>query len=349
VADLVILVAAFALILIGAELFTNAIEWFGHKLGLGEGAVGSVLAAIGTALPETTIPIIAILFSGGTADDVGLGAILGAPFMLATLAAGVTGLVVLAARRRRAAGTSLALDRSIVRTDLRAFAVAYALAIGAAFLPIQPTWPKLVVAAVLLGLYALYVRSHLAAESALERESLNPLRMHRFDRNGPPAHEGHSPRLRIVALQVLVGVMAIVIGAVVFVTAVSDVARGLGISEVLLALIVAPIATELPEAANAIVWIRQGKDGLAIGNITGAMVFQASIATITALVFAPEAWTFASGTGLAFASAPIAFASAVAVFGPFLAGRGLGARNLLVGGAFYAAYLVVVAAAISVG
>ena len=68
--DIVILVGAFVVILLGAELFTNGIEWFGRKLELAEGAVGSVLAAVGTALPETMIPIIAIL-SGGPAFDLG--------------------------------------------------------------------------------------------------------------------------------------------------------------------------------------------------------------------------------------------------------------------------------------
>ena len=63
--DGVLLLIAFVVILIGAELFTNGIEWFGHKLQLAEGAVGSVLAAVGTALPETMIPIIAILFGTG--------------------------------------------------------------------------------------------------------------------------------------------------------------------------------------------------------------------------------------------------------------------------------------------
>ncbi|MCU0506086.1 MAG: sodium:calcium antiporter, partial [Chloroflexi bacterium] len=75
-----ILAVSFVLILAGAELFTNGIEWFGHRLNLAEGAVGSVLAAVGTALPETMIPIVAILFSGGAAasNEIGIGAILGA-------------------------------------------------------------------------------------------------------------------------------------------------------------------------------------------------------------------------------------------------------------------------------
>src|SRR5438067_8131002 len=94
--DVLLLVVAFVVILAGAELFTNGIEWFGRKLELAEGAVGSVLAAVGTALPETMIPLIAILF-GGTAesDAVGIGAVLGAPFMLSTLAMFVTGVAVL--------------------------------------------------------------------------------------------------------------------------------------------------------------------------------------------------------------------------------------------------------------
>ena len=48
-------------VLAGALLFTNAVEWIGHRLELGEGAVGSLLAAVGTAMPETLIAIVALL------------------------------------------------------------------------------------------------------------------------------------------------------------------------------------------------------------------------------------------------------------------------------------------------
>ena len=51
--EYLLLILSFAVILTGALLFTNAIEWLGHKLNLGEGAVGSILAAVGTAMPET--------------------------------------------------------------------------------------------------------------------------------------------------------------------------------------------------------------------------------------------------------------------------------------------------------
>jgi len=55
-----LLIFSFAVILAGALLFTNAVEWIGHKLSLGEGAVGSLLAAVGTAMPETLIAVVAL-------------------------------------------------------------------------------------------------------------------------------------------------------------------------------------------------------------------------------------------------------------------------------------------------
>ena len=109
---------------------------------------------------------------------------------------------------------------------------------------------------------------------------------------------------------------------------------------------IAPIATELPEKFNSVIWVRQGKDTLAMGNITGAMVFQSTIPTVVALVFASSAWHIGEGSYTAFASAAIAFLASAAIFIP-LARRGtLRGRNLLIGGAFYLVYLGLVVAVI---
>ena len=191
--DVVFLAVAFAVILAGAELFTNGIEWFGHKLELGEGAIGSVLAAIGTALPETMVPLIAIVFGGGvSASEIGVGAILGAPFMLATLAMFVTGAAVCLMRRRRAAGITLALDSGVVSHDIAYFGLAYSIAIGAAFLPVELEWPRRLVAVALIAIYGRHVWGHLQAEAA-EHEGLEPLRFHKLDRRAPQHPE--PPRL----------------------------------------------------------------------------------------------------------------------------------------------------------
>jgi cation:H+ antiporter len=350
--DLLILLGSFVVILAGAELFTNGIEWFGRKLGLAEGAVGSVLAAVGTALPETMIPIVAILFSAEAhSDEIGVGAILGAPFMLATLAMFVTGAAVLYQARRRSTGDVLQVDTKVLSADMRTFAIAYGIAIGAAvFLPPEPTWPKLLVAGALLVVYAWYVKGHFEADPTIDIEDLAPLRFHRFDAGRTAGVDaGHGPRLRVINLQVIVALGLIIIGAVAFVDAVGHVAASLGVSQVLLALVIAPIATELPEKFNSIIWIRLGKDTLAMGNITGAMVFQSAIPVSVALIFAPEIWVAGPGSYLAFASAGIAFLASAAIFLPMYRSGRLRGRGLLIGGAFYVIYLVIVGVGIANG
>jgi cation:H+ antiporter len=342
--DVALLLVSFAVILAGSELFTNGIEWFGHKLELGEGAIGSVLAAIGTALPETMVPLIAIVFGGGmAASEIGIGAILGAPFMLATLAMFVTGASVLLMRGRRTSGITLAVDPVVVNHDMAYFTVAYVIAIGAAFLPVEFEWPRRFVAVALLALYGRHVWGHLQADAA-EHEGLEPLRFHRLDRRAPqhPAQ----PRLAIVSVQVVFALACIIGGAWAFVDAIRDMTSSPNVNGTLIALLVAPVATELPETLNSVLWVRRGKDTLALGNITGAMVFQSAIPVSIALVFAPALWTVVGG-GVAFGSAAITLVAVAAIFGSAYLRHRLDGRLLLIGGALYFGYLLLVLATLA--
>ena len=354
--DIVLLVAALGLILVGAELFTNGIEWFGHKLQLAEGAVGSVLAAVATAMPETLIPFIAIVgplavgSHPGASAEVGVGAILGAPFMLSTLAMFITGLAVLLVARGGRRSTDLRVNTRVLARDVAFFVGAYAVAVGSAFLPPSVHWPKLVLAAALLVGYGLYVRAHFRDEPGeSDPSALAKLHLTRIDAIGrrelihaeievrameeaPPG----VPRLRIIVAQVILALAAIIVGAQVFVGAVSDLSRTIGLDPRILALVLAPIATELPEKFNSIIWVRAGKDTLAMGNITGAMVFQSCIPTFLGLVFTE--WSFSAQSALSFASAGAAFAATGIIFGTMFVARRLSSWTLLVGGPIYVLY-----------
>ena len=94
---------AMGIILGGAAVFTNGVEWLGRRLGISDGAIGSILAGIATALPETLIPVIAIFFgTSQTEADIGVGAILGAPLMLGALVLPMlAGFLLLLARMRK--------------------------------------------------------------------------------------------------------------------------------------------------------------------------------------------------------------------------------------------------------
>lgn len=362
--DVVLLVASLAVILVAAELFTNGIEWFGHKLNLAEGAVGSVLAAVATAMPETLIPVIAILgpvFSGGPVESshaIGLGAILGAPFMLSTLAMFVTGIAIVVFSRRGRRGTEMRVDVGILGRDVGFFVVGYGIAIGTAFLPASLGWLKWVAAAVLLVLYAIYVRAHFTDEAAeTDPEELNTLHLSRLPGAGPDLDAGprarstleidafagdhsitgHEPSMRLIVIQILLALGLIILGAQVFVGAVEHLSTVIGLDPTILALIIAPIATELPEKFNSVLWVRNGKDTLAMGNITGAMVFQSCIPAVLGLLFTE--WTFTPERLIVFASAGVAFVSTILIFGNMVRSGRLSAWYLLIGGPLYLLYV----------
>jgi cation:H+ antiporter len=355
--DIVLLIASLAIILVAAELFTNGIEWFGHKLNLAEGAVGSVLAAVATAMPETLIPVIAIIgpvLLGGTATEsahaVGVGAILGAPFMLSTLAMFVTGVAIIIYTRRGRRGTGMRVNTTVLGRDVAFFIVGYGVAIGTAFLPQDLEWLKWVAAAFLFVLYAVYVRLHFTdtAEEG-DPEALNRLHLTRVPPMNTPrmleidvlpgAHSvtGGEPRMAIVVGQVVIALALIIIGAQVFVGAVEHLSTVIGLDPTILALIIAPIATELPEKFNSVLWVRNGKDTLAMGNITGAMVFQSCLPTVLGLLF--TTWVFDPESAIHFASAGVAFVSTILIFGGMLLRGRLSAWALIIGGPLYLVYL----------
>ncbi|HEX6474524.1 MAG TPA: sodium:calcium antiporter [Candidatus Limnocylindria bacterium] len=357
--DIVLLIGSLAIILVAAELFTNGIEWFGHRLNLAEGAVGSVLAAVATALPETLIPVIAILgpvlFGGDpeTSHAIGTGAILGAPFMLSTLAMFVTGVAVLAFARSRGRPTDMRVNVQVLGRDILFFVIGYAIAIGTAFVPAELEWVRWVAAAVLLLLYAFYVRLHFRDEpeesDPEELARLHATRLpgmagpHTLDIDILPGEtdsweiDGAVPRMRIIVSQVVLALALIIIGAQVFVGAVEHLSTVIGLDPTILALIIAPIATELPEKFNSVLWVRTGKDTLAMGNITGAMVFQSCLPTVLGLLF--TSWLFTPETAISFLSAGVAFAAVGLIFGTmWLRGR-LSAWTLLIGGPLYLVYV----------
>jgi cation:H+ antiporter len=88
-------------------------------------------------------------------------------------------------------------------------------------------------------------------------------------------------------VQLAIGLAALIFGAKGFIDGVEGVSDLLGISPLLLSLLIVPIATELPEKVNSILWIRRGKDTLAVGNITGAMVFQGTLLPAIGIMLTP--------------------------------------------------------------
>ncbi len=323
--DYLLLFLSLGVILLAAELFTNGIEWLGVRLRLTEGAVGSIFAAVGTALPESLIPLIAFLFGKGVEEEhIGVGAIFGAPFMLSTLAFFISGLVVVLGARGRPGFPNLLVDATVLRRDLFFFAVGYGL--GLVALGVRPFAGRLAIALLLGAWYAWYAFLTLREGKDLEaHEGLRPLF---FQRRAP------KPRLALITAQVLVALGLLIGGAEVFVDMVARIAAAAGVSPFFLSLLIAPVATELPEKFNSIIWLRQRKDTLALGNITGAMTFQGTLLPAAGMLLTD--WKVVPGLWV---PVVLTYASVLLVMAGLSLRKQLSSYSLLAGGLFYLAFL----------
>lgn len=266
--QVVSILLSLGIILMSCELFTNGVEWLGKKLRVGDGVVGSIFSAVGTCLPETFIPVIAILFSPGSENsaDISIGAIIGAPFMLGTLAFFITGLSVIIFRKSRKTGLNMNVNIHIISRDIIFFILMYALGMSAALIGSERAKPA--IALILAVSYVFYI----IATVKQDRVNGNKIETLYFKK-----YVGIKSNKIAILSQIFFSLGGILFGAHLFVQQIGEISRLMKISAFVLSLIIAPVATELPEKFNSILWIRRNKDTLALGNITGAMVFQSCL------------------------------------------------------------------------
>ena len=335
---LVILLAALVVILIGAETFTNALEHLGERLKISEGVTGSIFAAVGTALPETMVPIVAILSTAGTQqvrEEVGVGAILGAPLMLSTLS---LFLLAVFAAHKRGWGDALHPERSGLHRDLSWFLGAFVLGTVAIFVPHDVPLVRGLIGMTLVVMYFVYLLLTIRASSRLVADghatsAEEPLFLVRV-----AGRLGVRANMLTVLAQLALGLTMIVLGAHGFVHGIESLSAAIGVSALVLSLLIIPIATELPEKVNSIIWIRRRKDTLAFGNITGAMVFQGTLLPALGILLTP--WEFRREV---FAGLVLTLVASTYLLLMLRRGH-LKPWHLMFNGCCYLAYLIMVAA-----
>jgi cation:H+ antiporter len=302
-----LLLACAVAIYVACEWFVNAVEWLGVRLQIGPIAVGTVLAAAGTALPESVVTLVAVLFgSPAHGNDIAVGAAMGGPLVVGTVAYGVTGAMLIWRKRRlrvaaseagsaglygaangagrgtadgratdggslalatRESGDDLAgVDTARLGRDQRWFLAIFAVKVGLGLVAfsIKPWLGWL-----FFAVYVLYfVREMRDTGEQASDEGLEPLKLQR--------HRAR-PSTFAVTAQTLITLVVIFGASQLFVQQLEWAGPALGLPSAVVALLLSPIATELPEIMNAIIWVRQGKLQLALANISGAMMIQATV------------------------------------------------------------------------
>ncbi len=335
--EILLLILSLLMILISAEVFTNGVEAFGSRLCLSQAVVGSLLAAIGTALPETILPFVAIFMHGGTAGKhIGVGAILGAPFMLSTLAFFLVGVTAIVSFIRKKRAFELRVELRSMKRDLVFFILMYGAAI---LIPAFVKGGRVFIAVGLVVGYIIYAVITFRGESEciFHADELYMRRFVKFLRNRSSAVTQGPEGIPLIGFQVACALALMVGGAQVFVTGLETLSRAWGVSPLLFALLVAPIATELPEKFNSVSWTFKGRDSLAVGNITGAMVFQATFPVSLGLLFTD--WAL---SGLSLFSAILALLSTLMVLADISIRKKLSPVTVLLSGLFYVIYAIVI-------
>lgn len=309
---LLLFVSSAVLIYLSCQFFVNGVEWVGARLKIGQTATGTILAAFGTALPESAVTFVAVVFGTTTAEhEIGIGAALGGPLALSTLAYGVVGLTLMgSARLQVRRKETLDVDCARLNRDQGWFLTIFVakLALGLFAFPGKP-WLGIL----FLGAYALYVWKELGRdEAASSGRQLEPLKLRPRD---------PEPSLLLAGVQTGLALAVIFTASRIFVSQLEIIGLRLGAPPQLAALLLSPIATEMPETMNAIIWVRQGRENMALANISGAMMIQATIPA--ALGLFGTSWLFDRSLILAGAMTTIAV---LALFLLFRGGRITGKR-----------------------
>lgn len=274
------------LIVLTCNLFTNSIEHLGKKFNLDESATGSILAAAGTALPETILPLIAIFQVKGNNSDgieIGTGAILGSSFLLSAFALFISALAFIFFQKQKLKNP-LNINFENFSRDYKFFIVAYFIAITSTF--INEKNLKIIIGAFLICYWIFYAIKTISKSNENEVEENCPNLYFAF------SNKNLENNIFIILLQTIFSLFLLFISSKLFVEEIQAFSTLTKISPLVVSLVLSPLATELPEITNSIIWIKNKKDSLAISNITGAMVYQASICTSIGLIFTD--WKFNS-------------------------------------------------------
>lgn len=325
--------ALLVLIVSCCVIFTNAVEHLGKYHNLGEGATGCILAAIGTALPETIVPLVAIFgaYIAGEniqiGNDIGIGAILGSPFLLSTLAMLVTGVAVIIFTKLQKRDIELNIDTKLLHRDLRFFLISYSAAILSSF--IKLAFVKYIIGIGLLAFYLVYVFRTITKCSGGICEEIDELYLFKIFKVKEKA------KILLIWMQIILSILLLIYFSHLFVENIKLLALKFNVAPLIVSLILAPVATELPEMFNSILWVGKSKDTLAMSNITGAMVFQSCIPMSIGLFF--TTWKFENE---AITNVILVYLAVIILYLNIIkADHKLNARILILSGMFYIFYL----------
>lgn len=274
--EIVLLLIGIGLVLWGADKFTEGAAGLARKWHVSELVIGLTVVAAGTSLPEFMVSLLSTLRGS---VDMSVGNVIGSNIFNSLVILGASALVM-----------SIAVDRELLYRDMPITVLISSLLFFLVFFDGSISrWDSVV----FLAFFAayLYYTYYVATHSKRQESS---------------SAEVKSTSYIILALQIVIGMAALVMGARLMVVEGASMARQWGVSESVIGLTILAGGTSLPELATSMVAAHKGSHGLAVGNVIGSNVFNiACILGLCAFIhpmqvsgIAPVDWIALVGSGI---------------------------------------------------
>jgi cation:H+ antiporter len=303
------------MLVFGAEMLVRQAARIAQNLGIAPVVVGLTVVAFGTSAPELAIGVQSTLAGSG---DIAIGNVVGSNIANVLLILGISAII-----------TPMLVSQHLIRIDVPIMIgislLFYWMSLDGAITRLEGGF-----LALLLVIDLLFVLQQSRRSSYLvTREYEEGLAQ-----TGTEVRGGIYTRLIIL----IGGLVIMVMGARFLVASASDIARSLGVSELVIGLTIVAIGTSAPELATSIIASLRGQRDIAVGNVVGSNIFNilfvlgiTAVVSPTALVVAPAALAF---------DIPFMVAVAVACLPVFFAGSAVRRPEGLLFLAYYIAYTI---------
>ena len=272
--EIILIIVGIAVVLWGADRFTDGATGLARKLKVSELVIGLTVVALGTSLPEFMVSFMSVLRGS---SDMSVGNIIGSNVFNILVILGASAIM-----------RTMKVEKTLLRRDipicLAASALLYAFAVSENLIT---RWEGLF----LVIFFCAYL--YMAYRIAMKDRRDPPQPSLKGSENIPgsenksslPVREGWGGSL----LLILVGMAALVIGGRVLVDNAAAVAREWGVSESVIGATILAGGTSLPELATSVMAARKGSLGLAFGNVIGSNVFNIAFVIGTCSSIVPMA------------------------------------------------------------
>lgn len=255
--DLGILALGVAILGVGADIFVRGSSAIAERFGISPFVIGLVIVGFGTSTPELAVNLSAAL-KGST--DIAVGNVVGSNIANVALILGCAALV-----------TPLVVHLRMVRLELPimiAISVGlWALATGGSISRVEGG----IMVAAFVAFLLLLLRTSKQESGEVQAEY---------------AEEARHVRSPWLTGAFLVGGLAMLMGGGwLCVDASVGLARGLGLSELVIGLTIVAVGTSLPELASSVAAAWRGHTDIAIGNVIGSNIYNVlCVLGITAMI-----------------------------------------------------------------